>query len=70
MPIDNYGLWEMHEAEKEAWLEKQPLCVCCDKHIQDDFLFDINGNLFCEGCMKDNFRKCTDNYVKGEYIDD
>jgi len=70
MPIDNYGLWEQHNAKAEAWLEKQPICVCCGYHIQDDFLFDINGDLFCEECMKDNFRKCTDDYVKGEYEDD
>lgn len=64
MTIDNYGLFELHEAEQEAWIEKRPLCVCCLNPIQDDYLYDIDGKLYCEDCMRDEFRKCTDNYVK------
>ena len=62
MTIDNYGLFEIHDAEQAAWLDKRPICICCGNPIQDDFLYDIHGDLYCEGCINDSFRKFTDNY--------
>lgn len=61
---DNYDAFERHQAEQDAWLKRRPVCVECGEHIQDDFLYDINGDIYCEECMKDVFRQSTDNYER------
>lgn len=60
--MDNYDLFERHDAENEKWLSSRPICSCCGEHIQDDMLYDIGGKLICEECIKE-FRHCTDNYM-------
>lgn len=51
------------DAEQERKLATMPVCSICGEPIQDDFLFDIDGEIFCEECLKDNFRKSTDEYI-------
>jgi hypothetical protein len=60
--IDNYDLWKRHDAEQSDWLNSRPKCSYCDNPIQDDFCFVIEGEIYCEECLNDNFRKCTDDY--------
>ena len=60
---DNYDLWEEHEAEQERRLAQLPECDHCGKPIQDEHYFDINGDVMCEECLIENFRKDTDDYV-------
>jgi formylmethanofuran dehydrogenase subunit E len=62
--IDNYGLWERHEAEQQRQLEKCPKCDYCGDYIQDEHLYDIDGTIICEECMERNFKKETENYMK------
>ena len=54
----------MHEAEQEAYLESLPKCCKCGEPIQDDYLYDVGGDIYCEDCMKDEFRFCTANYER------
>lgn len=54
---DNYDLWEAHEAEQEKWLGKMPKCDYCNDPIQDDFYYEINGEVICECCLDRFFRK-------------
>ena len=61
---DNYDAYERHEAEQEAWLKKRPICEKCGEPIQDDYLFDVDGDLYCEDCMKDLYRKDAENYER------
>lgn len=61
---DNYDAFCRHEADAEAWLSKRPICEHCGEHIQDEFLYDINGVLYCEECAKDLFLKDADNYER------
>lgn len=56
--------FERHDAEQQAWLDKLPKCCWCDKPIQDEYLFDIKGDLYCEGCMEERFKNPTDRYMK------
>ena len=53
---DNYDFFRMHEDEMDAKLERRPVCVCCEEHIQDDHAYDIDGNLYCQDCMESHFR--------------
>ena len=62
--FDVYDMWKQHEAEQEAWLEKRPKCEFCGESIQDEYLFDVGGDIYCEDCMKDAFRRDADNYER------
>ena len=54
---DNYELFQQHDAEQEELLEGLPVCCCCGNHIQDDCYYDIDGEIYCEKCMEDTFRR-------------
>ena len=60
---DNYSLWERHDREAERWLSKRPVCYECDNHIQDDWLFEFDGELICGDCLMLNHQKLTENYI-------
>jgi hypothetical protein len=60
---DSYDLWEDHDREQAKRLEQLPKCDYCNKPIQDEHLFDICGDVFCERCVIRNFRKDTEDYV-------
>ena len=60
---DNYDLFAMHDAEMEAALEALPVCSVCDEHIQDEYCYEINGDLICEHCMIEYFRKETTDFM-------
>ena len=47
-PAADFDRWE---AEQEAWLRKRPVCADCDKHIQDESAYYINGVFVCQDCM-------------------
>jgi hypothetical protein len=49
--------------ELEAKLEKMPVCSHCKNHIQDDYLFDIDGEIYCEEHALELFRKNTEDYI-------
>ena len=53
-----------YDAEQETELEKMPKCSYCNEHIQDGYLFDIEGELYCEEHAFELFRKDTANYIK------
>lgn len=59
---DNYSQWRRREAQRENWLKKRPVCAYCGKHIQDERLFDINGELHHEECACEEFKKWTEDY--------
>lgn len=56
--------FERYDAEQEAELEKMPVCTNCLERIQDGYLFDIEGELYCEECAYELFRKDTADYIK------
>lgn len=62
---DNYSQWEQREAEAEAWLAKRPVCSYCGEPIQEDELWDINGELFHEQCAEMEFKRYTEDYIDG-----
>ena len=59
---DNYERWKQHDAEKQAELDKLPVCEYCGERIQDDYYFEINDECICEDCLNDNFRKSVEDY--------
>lgn len=65
MPIpDNYDIWCAHQAEEERQMERRPVCCHCDEHIGGDFCFYIEGDIWCEECMLDEFRRLTEDFIE------
>lgn len=61
---DNYDYYKKHAEEQDKLLQKCPVCTYCGQHIQDEYLYEINGELICEECVKDNFRKNVEDYIE------
>lgn len=55
-----------HDREQEARLARCPQCANrrCGKLIQDEFYFEIDGEVLCEGCMQDRYMIRTDDWLK------
>lgn len=63
MPIpDAYDMWEANESRKEAWLNRQPICSHCRKRIQDERLWDIEGELYHKECAEELYERNSENY--------
>ena len=60
--MDNYAMWRAHEREQERKLSKCPVCCYCGHPIQDETLFEINGELYHIGCAENEFKKWTEDY--------
>lgn len=58
---DAYDLWEAYDREQAKRLAKLPVCGYCDQPIQDDFYYEIEGEIICETCLDRHFRKDVDN---------
>ena len=54
---------ERYYGDQDEALEKLPECSHCGHPIQDDYLFDVNGKLFCKECMWENFKKNIEGYI-------
>ena len=61
---DAYELWRYRELELERKLARCPICCHCGKRVQDETLFDINGNIYHEDCAIEEFRKYTEDYTE------
>lgn len=49
-----------HDAEQQNELDKLPKCDICDRPIQDDHYYQINGDNVCPECLDNHFRKDVD----------
>ena len=61
---DALDMWETHDAEQEEAFKKLPVCDYCNRHIDDDYLYDLEGDIICESCMNKHFRKHTEDYME------
>lgn len=54
-----------YDLEQEERLARCPQCENrrCGKLIQDEFYFEIDGEVLCEGCMKDRYMRRTEDFV-------
>ena len=61
--LDNNDFFDMHDAEQQKQLDRLPKCSECGEPIQDDFCFEVNGDLFCDECMHKNHRKFVEDLI-------
>lgn len=70
--MEAYDLWEAHDREQYKWEQSRPVCDVCGEHIQDEYLFEIDGNYVCEEClvdyMKEHYQKATEDCVTEGYF--
>lgn len=55
--------FDLYEAEREKAVNKLPKCVECDEPITTEECYEINDELICPECLKNNHRKFTDDYI-------
>ena len=60
---DNNDLFERHDAEREAKLNRLPKCSCCGHPIQDEYCYQIDGKTICESCMESDYRVSTEDLM-------
>lgn len=61
--MDNYDMFLIHESQKEAELEKLPVCIECEQPIQDDRCYMFSEVFICDDCMEINHRVKTEDYI-------
>lgn len=64
-PHADFDAWDR---KRETALEKLPKCENCGEPIQEECLYDIDGELYCDECIgevvKEKFRKRTEEYIE------
>lgn len=60
---DNLDMFERHEAEREAELQKLPECDYCGEYVTGEHFFLINDEVICPDCLNEHFRKDVSEHV-------
>lgn len=60
---DNYDMFSSHQAEMDSKEEKLPICDYCGKRINDDYVYDIDGDIVCEDCLRKHHRKPIEDFI-------
>ena len=48
--------------EQERQMEKLPKCHCCGERVTDETYYDIDGEILCEECLNNKYRKWVDDF--------
>lgn len=59
-PVADYDRYDAYLARQEARL---PVCDDCDKPIHGDDYYEIDGEILCEECMKDRYRRSVADWL-------
>ena len=61
---DYNDLYSAYEDKQERMLAKFPKCAYCGEPITDEYCFNIAGDIICESCLNEHFRKPIENYME------
>jgi hypothetical protein len=50
---DPAGDWDAYMEHCDAMLEKCPVCCKCGQHIQDAYLYRLDGDAYCDECASE-----------------
>ncbi len=50
---DPLGDFYEQDAREARWLETRPICQSCGERIQDEYCYLINGDIYCERCVRE-----------------
>lgn len=40
-----------------------PRCSECSEPIYDDYYYEIDGKIYCQKCLDENFMRSTEDYI-------
>lgn len=62
-PARDFDRYDMEQERKRARL---PVCDNrkCRRQIDDDYYFEIDGDILCEKCMINRYRKNTEDFIE------
>ena len=55
-PVRDFDRWDREQTDR---LNSLPKCDICGEPIQDEYMYEIGGDRYCESCMNDLFRKAV-----------
>lgn len=44
---------DMADDREQRWLESLPVCCVCNEHIQDEYIYQVDGRIYCPACIED-----------------
>lgn len=59
-PLRDLDRWLDEQDRKEAML---PRCSECGYPIHDNLYYEIDGKIYCQKCLDENFLRSTDDYM-------
>jgi formylmethanofuran dehydrogenase subunit E len=59
--LADFDRYDTKEIER---LSKLPTCAECGEPIQDDYCYEIDGEIICEECLNDNYRHFTNDLIE------
>ena len=69
---DAVGYFQELDDERERAIACLPVCSCCGEPIEDDDLYDFDGELVCEECLPvylaDNHKHKVTEYIDERYL--
>ena len=51
------------DREQQEWEDSLPHCDRCGEII-DDYVYEIDGLIYCMGCMDDKYRRNVEDYLR------
>jgi hypothetical protein len=62
-PVADFDRYDMEMERRRARLPQCEDKKCRHRTIDDDFYYDIEGEILCEECMKRRYRRYTEDLV-------
>lgn len=60
--------FDLYDSDLQAELDRLPKCCCCDNEIQDEYYYEINGEIVCEECLNEKHRKSVESYLSDDTL--
>lgn len=57
-PFADFDRWD---ADQQEQMDRLPHCECCREPIVD-YVWEIDGQILCEECAKEEYRKDAEDY--------
>ena len=51
------------DAAQQEWEDNLPHCECCGEPI-DEYIWNIDDEILCEGCAREMYRRDVEDYVR------
>ena len=56
-PLRDFDRYQM---EQYLWEQSRPICHDCGEHITGEYLWEFDGNYYCESCVRERRQDVDD----------